>query len=629
MKFPSQILLLCAFFCGGTLFAQKKPITKKDTSVAVDSTKFFFFYENGFGYGNFPLEFPLTNKLDGFQIYHPRQAALGNAGAPEKQLHLPGPQPDAFSWANSYFSWFGYGPQTRHFYDSEKPYTKLQYIVGQKQETNVSVVHAHPFGKNCNIAFGFDRVRSTGFYRRQNSNNTSVNLNGWYRSPSRRYAMLADLYWTDINVAENGGIRRDSSFEFASQLDRQLVSINLSAATTKQRFRGVWLKQYWSFGNVVDTLSDKSDSTELRTKISPRWAIVHTVFLRDEVYHYLDSDPAGGFYETIYNDSTQTNDSTYLWRIENGLWLERFQHRPKDIFGKIGVRYESGELISDSVIYRHFQNLYLDGRLNWQTGRGYLGYADGWYILSGYNAGDYRAAADFGKPFHYGAHAEVTRMHPAMIYTTYYGNHFRWENDFSSPATIDANAYWMKPFGKDPRNWLAVMAGWKNYDHPLYFDSTLLPAQYNGYVSAFYANLQLNIGTAHFRTRSDITYNQLPSSSPIRLPQLLARESIYGDFHLFKSALQLQTGIDATWFSAYYGDAYNPNLSQFYIQNTKEIGNYVFLDAWVSIKVKPVRVFVKADHINAGLMGRNYYLVPHYPGNDFALKFGASWVFND
>jgi len=38
---------------------------------------------------------------------------------------------------------------------------------------------------------------------------------------------------------------------------------------------------------------------------------------------------------------------------------------------------------------------------------------------------------------------------------------------------------------------------------------------------------------------------------------------------------------------------------------------------------------VKADHLNAGWFGRKYYQVPHYPGNDFALKFGLSWIFND
>jgi hypothetical protein len=186
---------------------------------------------------------------------------------------------------------------------------------------------------------------------------------------------------------------------------------------------------------------------------------------------------------------------------------------------------------------------------------------------------------------------------------------------------------WYTPTLK--KHFLAVSAGWFNYYRPLYFDETLLPAQYNGSVNAFTANLQLVIGTRHFRTRSDISWNSVPDDSPIRLPQFIVRESLYFDFFLFKSALRMQAGIDATWFSAYFADAYNPAVAQFYLQNSKKIGNYVFLDPWVSIKVKPVHVFLKAEHVNAGLFGRKYYLVPHNPANDLALKLGISWVFND
>jgi hypothetical protein len=91
----------------------------------------------------------------------------------------------------------------------------------------------------------------------------------------------------------------------------------------------------------------------------------------------------------------------------------------------------------------------------------------------------------------------------------------------------------------------------------------------------------------------------------------------------------MQAGTDAEWFSGYFAQGYNPNIAQFYLQNSQEIGNYLYLDPWISIRIKPVRVFVKADHVNAGLFGRKYYLAPRYPHNDLALRLGISWVFND
>lgn len=536
------------------------------------------------------------------------------------------------------FNYFGYRGENRRFFDSERPYTKIQFILGQKEELNVGITHAHPFGKNCNVAFGFDRIRSAGFYKRQNTNNTSVNLNGWYRAPGRRYALLADIYWTAINTAENGGIANDSDFEFSSQLDRQIVQVNLSGAETKQRLRGAWVKQYWSFGPIADTIN-KGDSLRPRTKIYPSWALVHSVGISDEKYVYVDRDPQGGYYANVIRDTNITHDSTYTWKVENGLWLERFQLHDKgqarNVFGKIGVRHESGEIFNDSSIYLAFSNFLIDGSINFKKDGDREGWkkfipdvdAKAWMAIIGYNKGDYFIQARAGKAGKYSIAADQKRQHPDFIYSHYYGNHFTWINDFFSSTQTDLLATGLKFFGKS--NLLGLTVGLHNYDKPLYFDEYSLPAQYSGSVKAISGRVYLSLGTKSFKTKTDLSWNKLPEASPIRLPEFIVRESVYGNFRLFKKALQLQVGVDGTWCSAFYGDAYNPNLSQFYIQNTKEIGNYVYLDAWVSIKIKPVRIFVKADHLNAGMFGRNYYLIPHYPQNDFALKFGLSWVFND
>ena len=625
-----------AFFCACSLFAQK-PITKKDTvTVPVDSSRFFFFTENQFDYGNKPNPFgKISNNLDRFQDYKPRHAFTGNAGAPEKLLFLPQSPDLPFRRGPNQFAAFGYYPANRKFYTSEKPYTRVFYLAGQKKELNVSVVHAHPFGKNCNVAFGFDRIRSTGFYRRQNTNNTSVNLNGWYRSPGRRYAMLSDIYWTTNYVAENGGISRDSSFEFANQLDRQLVGINLSAAQTRQRIRGAWVKQYWSIGPVVDTLSEKTDSTEFRTKIQPAMALVHTFSISDEMYQYLDEDPAAGFYSTIYSDSLETNDSTYLYRMENGLWIEQFNFRKgslRKFYWKAGARFEFGEYKNDSI-YRNFQNLYADGQVNFDPKKKALfrSNVNGWYVLTGNNQGDFlvranAATASLSNMTEIRVNLESSLMRPALLYTNYTGNHFRWENDFSQAGINSAN---LQVSTKVPGGIVLLSATYSAYYKPLYFDSTLLPAQYNGTVSIPAAKLVWAVNIVHFHAISNFTWNSITEESPIRLPQFILRESIYFDFHVFRKAMHVQAGLDATWFSAYFADAYNPNIAQFYIQNTKEIGNYLFLDPWVSLKIKSVRVFIKADHVNAGLFGRNYFLLPHYPANDLAMKLGISWAFND
>jgi hypothetical protein len=640
MQFPDKTLFLILIFLFSSgivkIAAQNNAPAKKDSvTFPVDSTKFFKFNEEGFPYGNSGYLIPIQNKLDNFQNYHRRQAGLGNDGSPEKELALKESPLIGFCRGTNNFSYFGFLPENKTFYFSERPYTKLQYILGQKQELNVSVIHAHPFGKNCNVAFGFSRIRSTGFYQRQNTNNTSVDLNGWYRSPGRRYALLSDIYWTSDNVAENGGIANDSDFDFAHQLDRHLVGVNLAGAQTRQRMRGAWLKEYWSFGTVIDTVSNKNDSIHVHTKISPSWAIVHTISISDQKYSYKDQNPEAGFYSNVFRDTTLTSDSTYMWKFENGLWLERFDLHNinlRSFFGKIGVKQETGE-IKDDTIYRTFSNFMIDGKATYDFKKtGWKSHlprinVNGIYTVNGYNKGDYSFKTQLVKLLKYEIVAEQSRAHPDFLYTNYSGNHFRWERNFSQSTVSNVHASLFKFFNSN--NFFSLSAGWFNYDKPVYLDQNSMPAQFNGSVNALTGKLFFVTGTKKFRMSNEVTWNKIPYASPIRLPEFVVRESVYADFLLFKSALRMQTGVDFTWYSAYYADAYNPAISQFYVQNSKSIGNYIYLDPFVSIKVKPVHIFIKADHLNAGWFGRKYYQIPHYPGNDFALKFGLSWVFND
>lgn len=630
------LLLLLSPCLAVNVFGQLLGKTKKDTaSFPVDSTHFFSFQEDDFSYGNFGRKLELTNSLAGCQDFQPRQSNTGNAGSPEKQLCLPQPSSPTFQRSRGSFSYFGFLAENKVYYESDRPYTKLQFIVGQKQEMNFGVIHAHPFGKNCNVAFGFNRIRSTGFYQRQNTNNTSVSLSGWYRSPGRRYALLSSVFWTEIDVAENGGIANDSDFEFSNQLDRHVVAVNLMAAETGQRFRGASAKQLWSFGKVVDTVSSPNDSIHIKTKISPSWAIVHTVKISDEKYVYNDQNPTSGFYENIFKDTILTNDSTYLWKLENGIGIERFDYSNSTarIFsGKMCAKQEVGEIYNDTI-YRHYVNYLVDGSFDLDFRNHFLEKINGRgsYVISGTNQSDYFFQTDLSTGilkflFQYFISVQTSKQHPQFIFSNYSGNHFRWKNDFYQ---YEISSICGGLSGKGKKLPMQLSFGYFRFESPIYFGVDQLPQQLNGSVDAFTGNFRLLTGTKLLKIKTDFTWNYLPANSPIRLPEFIVRESVFGDFRVFKNALQLQVGVDATWFSAFYADGYNPAISQFYVQDTKEIGNYVFLDPFVSFKIKPVRIFIKASHINAGMMGRKYYLIPHYPQNDFALKFGLTWVFND
>lgn len=628
MIFTRAIFFLTSIFLTGNsaLIAQEKT----DTAKPKVPLKIISFDENNLHYGNRTIRDSIHYTLDSFQIVHPFLISTGNLGSPGHYL-LPRLTPaEAFSVRPDAFSYFGFNRYNRRFYRSNQPYTLLQYFVGQPQEQYVNVIHVRNFGDNLNLSFHFIRARSEGFYRRQNTSNTSLRTNLWYMSPGKHYSFMTDVFWTGENVAENGGLASDSSFEFANQLDRQVNPVNLDLAGTVQRKRGLWMKHTFALGKVTDTLV--LDTMRSYNVITPVWGISLVTELFDEKYNYTDSDPTSGFYDIIFRDSTISMDSTYCWRINNSVRLERFnQYGAKSLRGYVGARHEAGEYFNDTI-YKHFQNIYAEGLISYSSDSATQASVNGWYVLSGYNSGDYNvdlkaSVALASNSVLITARGQMRGLSPAMIYMNYAGNHLRWQNSFSqvhqTSSEINLSYVGVKSL------LLKIDAKIISETDPLYFDETFLPAQYDGEINTSSVGLLVSWEAGWFNTATRFVYSKTSNDAIIRMPELLVQHTMFADMRLFKNAMQLQAGVDVTWFSEFTAEAYMPAVAQFYIQNSRTAGNYMYIDPWVSFRIKPVRVFIKAEHVNAGLMGRKYFLLDHYVHNDFALKIGMSWLFND
>ncbi|MEG2479384.1 MAG: putative porin, partial [Mucinivorans sp.] len=70
------------------------------------------------------------------------------------------------------------------------------------------------------------------------------------------------------------------------------------------------------------------------------------------------------------------------------------------------------------------------------------------------------------------------------------------------------------------------------------------------------------------------------------------------------------------------------STARFFNQREKQLGNYPYLDAFVSAKWKRLRILLKLQHFNANLLGnQEYFQVLHYPQNRMMFKIGISWSF--
>ena len=79
----------------------------------------------------------------------------------------------------------------------------------------------------------------------------------------------------------------------------------------------------------------------------------------------------------------------------------------------------------------------------------------------------------------------------------------------------------------------------------------------------------------------------------------------------------------------YYADYYNPAMGTFYVQHNEKIGNYPWLDAFVNLKIKRTRFYVKYTNMGTKIIKSGYYTTPSYPEQIASASFGLSWTFYD
>jgi hypothetical protein len=100
----------------------------------------------------------------------------------------------------------------------------------------------------------------------------------------------------------------------------------------------------------------------------------------------------------------------------------------------------------------------------------------------------------------------------------------------------------------------------------------------------------------------------------------------YG-FKAFKQKMELTLGADVQYYSAFQAPKYDPVTNQFYISGTQELGNYPFVDVFLKARIQRVKIAFISSHVNQGLLGTNYFFLPHYPANDRMFKIALSWLF--
>jgi len=653
------ILVIVGFLFSLSLYATSKDSTKTPT----DSISKYYFFSSQFEHLTKRDYTPIDTMLTGFQKYdpakelYPFRTSLGNIGLANKSMVFNNANAPDFDLGNHSFDSYRFKSENLKYYKGLTPYSDLFYMMGAKKEQYLNVIHNRNLSKNLTIGINYRLVRSLGYYRWQEANNTNAALTSYYTTSNKRYGFIANYVFNRIKADENGGIKPEflSKFEENTETQREAVDVNLLEGQTRTnniRESSFYLKQYYCFG--FNKTIKTTDSTEEKV-FNSLGLISHSIKFDKQAVFYEDNMPKSKFYKNIYMDSTYTFDSLHFKILENKLALSNenneyvskkyfllynisLTHQLIDInqsvykpFDRRADMSKASDTTITKMLDSTFSQVILQAEIKTNPEKLISLGINGYKIFGGYNNKDDGMNAYSMINFSDSTEIEnfillkagYSENEAPWLSQYYYSNHFKWKNDFLKTKTLYTGFNWTYKT-------LSTQLNYYTLDNIVYYDSLIQPQQHTSTTNILNLLVFKNIKLGKWSIDNTVVYQKvIKGDSVLRFPEFILNHSIYYNGIFFKGALYSQFGIDVSYNSNYYADAYMPGIRDFYIQNTKKIGNYPYVDVFLNFKIQRVRVFLKYQHVNAGLSGYKYYTTPYYPLQDRALKFGLSWIFHN
>lgn len=515
------------------------------------------------------------------------------------------------------------------YYNLFKPYTELFYVMGPKKEQELQITFSRDLIKGLTFGMNLYLISSPGEYKRSYTKNNAGYLSLGYITPNKRYHINVNYLFNKMKMQESGGISDDSYFTENKESDRAVIPVNLSNAENTVKETGIFVEQFFNLSKPYEK-ADTSNRLDLGS-------ISYTFQYKKDAYLFTDHDPLASFYDTLHPpmDSLQTYDSTGLRFIKNSAgWTslgygEDIEQKPFYLYAKF-THNNITQLLPGDSITTIWNQTNISGGIGINIKKSFYLKASGHLYFSGYNAGDFDIKGTVNQYLgnknrnigELNLGIELSSKTPWWFYQHFKSNHYRWNNHFNNETYLILHGNYRFKKVQAGINFTTV----GNYT---YLNDSIKPKQINKAETILNLYVQGNVAIKKFGIDTKLSYQATSLPSVIRLPHFSGTLNLYFKSPVFKKAATLQTGFQFRYFTAYYANAYMPELRAFYLQNNVLIGNYLWADVYITLKVKRARLFVKMSNVTGYFEGYNYWLAPHYPDRDARIYFGISWRFHD
>lgn len=549
--------------------------------------------------------------------------SLGINGQAHKSMLFDFDHPMGFTWVTFPYPLYYRRMQDLKIYDLKTSFTDINFNYGILKEFDFGATHAQHV-RQADFVVNLDGASNEGYFVRQNVNHLNISAIARYETPNKIYGFLLAYIYNHGKFAENGGLEDCASFT-----DRDPRDPNTDASSNLTGYAVM-------FKNGLTTLNTHATQLLNYVNIRDKKGNYYGTFSHTLDFNYIDSrftdnDLNNLFYRDRYYINTDTtNDSIRFFSVANSLQWSNYT--PTDTVSSQpyffrfagGVRHEYAHLSMPVVADN---SLTVFARTSIRLFKVWEIYGNISYSLFGYTRNDAMARAGFRfsinpKQRHYlGFEASFNRYAPDYLLTNYFGNNNSWNLNWGKQNMFKASTYWTI---FDYR----VGFNFYNLGRYVYLNSNFEPQQLPKPAQVIQFQVSAPVRTKHFALDAELAL-QHSTREAITVPLFAGKLSALYTTRIFKKRLRFQVGVDLFYNTRYYADGYNPILHQFFSQRDVLVGNYLYVNAHLALRVKRISFFIRGGNLLADLFSFHYITTPNYPMQGRNLEFGVNWKFYD
>ena len=516
------------------------------------------------------------------------------------------------------------------------PVTELYFKSVMKRGQSLDAFFTVNSSPRLNFSIAYKGLRSSGRYINQLTSSGNFRFTTSYNSKNQRYSANMHFVSQDILNEENGGITNIEDFESENPnfQNRERLAVYLTDAKSFLKGNRTFLDHLYRINRAKgsNNLYVSHQFNYENKFFEYNQATVSSTLDGRSVFRFGDSYKTSGINDqTNYNKTYNKVGLTY----ENTT-LGKFQFYADDFFSNF---YYNQILILDyetvpSSLSRRINSI--AGQYNYQkkkwTGKFLFTRSVTNQSLSNLEAKlQYELNDETQFSFQYQNVNKLANDNYNLHQSSYVN--YNWSNDFKNEKINSISVTTSSP-------WVDVSVQFSAFNDHLYFadvsnssqialtQQIIAPAQYANTINYLSVKASNEFKFGKFALDNTLLYQKVNQQDFIlNVPELVTRNTIYFSQEMFRKALFLQTGVTFNYFTNYYANEYNPVIGEFFVQNTKKIGNFANFDFFINAKIQRTRIYLIAEHFNSSFSGNNFYSSPNNPYRDFMIRFGLVWNF--